>query len=405
MCRAKTIQSRTRDCFAAERGDSEQQMFPRPTIKDVAAAARVSPTTVSHVLNDKGRISPETRARIKRTVERLGYQPNRLAQGLRSGRAGVKALWLPLEPDTGAEALALDYYMRLASATASALFTHGDFVMLMPPAVPDRAVVQIAIDGAIVVDPSENDRRIEVLDRLNVPTVTVERNPIDPDDPWCVASDIAHNMECLLDHLSTAGAQRIGALIPKAMGAWSGEARSAYLSWSEFHGVAPIIRTVQLRPAFDRARHAASSLLRSRKPPDSLIIGAERFVPGVMQAIRDLGRAVPNDLFVAVTVDGNYARAADPGLTAIDLQPELQAALAVDLLVSRLEGVTSPGPRTVPGLLRPRESSASRTSSADPGKGLDDLLASGYRANTIWHPARPIVSEPPAGRSVVDSST
>jgi DNA-binding LacI/PurR family transcriptional regulator len=85
----------------------------RTTIGDVAAAAGVSPTTVSHALNGKGRIDPRTHARIRRTAGRLGYQANWLAGGLRSGRSGVQVLWLPIEPDpASSDALTLDYSMR-----------------------------------------------------------------------------------------------------------------------------------------------------------------------------------------------------------------------------------------------------------------------------------------------------
>ncbi|WP_209439595.1 LacI family DNA-binding transcriptional regulator, partial [Kitasatospora phosalacinea] len=61
----------------------------RVGIKDVAAAAGVSATTVSHVLNavEGKRINPETRQTVLETAERLGYLPNNLARGLRLSRS------------------------------------------------------------------------------------------------------------------------------------------------------------------------------------------------------------------------------------------------------------------------------------------------------------------------------
>lgn len=63
-------------------------------IKDVATAAGVSVTTVSHVLNDVSyaRISPETRDKVRAIAEQLGYGPNRLAQALRTQRTGMLGL-------------------------------------------------------------------------------------------------------------------------------------------------------------------------------------------------------------------------------------------------------------------------------------------------------------------------
>ncbi len=332
----------------------------RTTIRDVAAAAGVSPTTVSHALNGKGRLDPRTRARIERTAERLGYQANRIARGLRSGRYGVQALWLPNEPDASsgdALTLTLDYYMRIASAMAEAFFARGEVVMLLPPVTSSKDRIPVLADGAIVVDPYDDDRRIEVLRRLDIPIVTIERNPIDPDDPWCVASNVGSEIESVLEHLASEGAGRIALLVPDAMGFWSKEERESYRTWSQEHGRAPLTLSVSMRAPFESARRAVRTLLRSRTAPDALVIGAERFVPGVMRAVADAGLGVPDEVLVAVAVDGNLARSSSPPLTAVDLQPERQAFAAAELLWSRLDGEEPRGQWTVPGILRVRQSS------------------------------------------------
>ena len=63
-------------------------------IKDVAQAAGVSVTTVSHVLNNVSyaRVSPETKDKVRAVAEELGYEPNRLAQALRTQRTGMLGL-------------------------------------------------------------------------------------------------------------------------------------------------------------------------------------------------------------------------------------------------------------------------------------------------------------------------
>ncbi len=330
----------------------------RTTIRDVAAAAGVSPTTVSHALNGKGRLDPQTRARIRETAERLDYQPNRIARGLRSGRYGVQALWLPIDQDAASsDALTLDYYMRLASAMTKAFFARGDVVMLIPPVGSSEKLAPLPADGAIVVDPYEDDPRLAALRRLDIPTVTIERNPIDPEDPWCVASDTGGEIETLLEHLASEGAERIALLAPEAMGAWPGEQRDAYRSWSSHRGRGRLTRPVPIHTAFESGRRGVRSLLRLRPCPDAIVIGAERFVPSTMDAIAEAGLSVPGDLLVAVAVDGNHARSSTPPLTAVDLQPEEQAVAAAELLWRRLDGEAPRGQWTVPGILRVRESS------------------------------------------------
>lgn len=64
-------------------------MADRIGIHEVAAAAGVSTTTVSHALNDRGKVSPGTRERVRRVAQELGYRPNRIASALRNRRTGV----------------------------------------------------------------------------------------------------------------------------------------------------------------------------------------------------------------------------------------------------------------------------------------------------------------------------
>ena len=59
-------------------------MSKRVGIREVAAAAGVSVTTVSHSLSGGGQLSDATRERVKSVAEGLNYAPNRLASGLRS---------------------------------------------------------------------------------------------------------------------------------------------------------------------------------------------------------------------------------------------------------------------------------------------------------------------------------
>jgi len=65
------------------------------TIKSVAARARVSPGTVSHVLNHPDRVRPETRARVEAAIAELGFVPNATARQLRAGRSDTVAFLIP----------------------------------------------------------------------------------------------------------------------------------------------------------------------------------------------------------------------------------------------------------------------------------------------------------------------
>lgn len=135
-------------------------------------------------------------------VRELGYRANRHARGLRSGRSGTLALLLPVRASVPAdEALSLEFYMRLASAAASAAFSQDEALMLLPPAIVQTGLRGIELD----------------LGR--------------PDDPWYVASETDANTRQVLDHLAAQGARRIALLVPRTDWGWATETLTAYDGW------------------------------------------------------------------------------------------------------------------------------------------------------------------------------
>lgn len=332
-------------------------MANRPTIRDVAKAAGVSVTTVSHALNDKGRLDPATRAMVLQAVRQLGYRANRHARGLRSGRSGALALLLPVRTGVPAdEALSLDFFMRLASAAAAAAFAQEQALMLLPPAIVQTGLHGLGLDGGIVVDPSPLDPRVSLLTENGLPVVTIERDHGRLDDRWYIASETDANTRQVLDHLVAQGAQRIALLVPRTDWGWAAETLSAYDSWVSEHGAARLIVPVAMQPGEESAFLATRRLLERRRPPDAIFVVAARFVRGVLRAASAVGRRVPQDLLVAAGVDSIHARESEPPVTALELHPERQAEAAVKMLLGRLDDSVVEAPLHIPATLRLRAS-------------------------------------------------
>jgi DNA-binding LacI/PurR family transcriptional regulator len=329
----------------------------RLTIQDVAAAAGVSVTTVSHVLNDKGRVDPATRVRVAQVAQSLGYRANRHARGLRSGRSDALALLLPVGDDSRSdEALQLDFYMRLASTAAATAFTQEYALLLLPPRIVADGLRGFMIDGGIVVDPAPEDPWVGLLLKRNLPVVTVERDLGRPDDPWYVASDAASSTGQILDHLAACGAKRIAMLVPSSRWGWASETLVAYQAWVAEHGVDSWVVPVAMAPGARNAEEVTRRLLAGHQPPDAVFAVAARFVPGVLRAAKASGRQVPGDLLIAAGVDSAQARESDPPITALDLHPERQAEAAVEILLARLNHEPVEVPRHIPATLRVRAS-------------------------------------------------
>ena len=314
-------------------------MAIRPTIRDVAKAAGVSITTVSHSLNGKGRVDPATRAQVMQVVRQLGYRANRNARGLRSGRSDTLGLLLPVRADVQAdEALSLDFYMQLATSAAAAAFSREQALMLLPPTIVQTGLRGFGIDGGIVVDPAPRDPRVSLLTEHGLPVVTIERDLGRPDDRWYVASETDANTRQVLDHLTAQGAERIALLVPETDWGWATETLGAVDSWISEHSAPRLIVPVAMQPGEESAFQATRRLLDGRQPPDAIFVVAARFVRGALRAAAACSRQIPGDLLIAAGVDCVQARAGDPPVTALDLHPERQAEAAVEMLVGRLDG-------------------------------------------------------------------
>jgi DNA-binding LacI/PurR family transcriptional regulator len=310
----------------------------RPTIHDVATEAGVSVTTVSNALNGKGRVDPATRRHVVEVGRRLGYRANRHARGLRSGRAGAVGLLLPIRADGRTdEALSLDFYMRLASAAAAAAFSQQEALMLLPPQIGEPDLRGLALDGGIVVDPSTNDPRVTMFENVGLPVVTIDRD-LGRESEWFVAPRTHENTRLILDHLHTQGARRIALLLPRIDWGWAADTLEAYEAWIAERGVPRLIARVAMSEGERHAYEATVRLLSRRSPPDAIFAVASRFIGGVLRAAHALDREIPAELLVAAGVDSVQAREGDPPVTAMELNPELQAAEAVDMLLGRVAG-------------------------------------------------------------------
>lgn len=322
-------------------------MTNRPTIRDVAREAGVAIVTVSNALNGKGRVDPATRERVVEVARRLGYQANRHARGLRSGRSRALGLVLPVRGDARSdEALSLDFYMRLASAAAASAFSHQQALMLLPPKLGKSDLSGLALDGGIVVDPRFCDPRVTMFEEVGLPVVTIERD-LGREEGWFVACRTDEITRAILDHLAQHGARRIALLLPRADWAWGAETLAAYEAWTAERGAAKVVVRASMVQGEKSAYEATLRVLARRRSPDAIFVLAARFIRGVLRAAAESGREVPSSLLLAAGVDSIHAREGHPPVTAWALHPERQGEEAVEMLLARVAGETSPAGRYV----------------------------------------------------------
>lgn len=294
---------------------------PRVTIKQVAAEAGVSITTVSHVLNDVPglRVNPATKQRILDVSSRLGYVPNGLAQSLRTQRSNTIGL-------IGDEIVTTPFASKLILGAQEVALARDTVLFVVSTGyqrhVEDREIEELLrrqVDGILYA--SMFHRSVSLPRQLSrVPTVFLNAECATPGVPWVAPDEVAGGRDAarvLLD----AGHRRLGFInnvdeIPASAGRLSGfldRVSEAGVDASTVHVVA-----VESEPAGGYA--AAMELLAGPQRPSAIFCFNDRLALGAYRACAELGLRIPED--VSIMGFDNHEYVADgvyPGLTTIEL--------------------------------------------------------------------------------------
>jgi DNA-binding LacI/PurR family transcriptional regulator len=321
------------------------------SIKDVAREAGVSTTTVSHALNDKGRLPEQTRERVREVALRLGYRPSAIARGLVSGRTGVLGLAATVPGLVQDSFASIEYFAKLINGATAEATARGHALIVIPATGGGDAWQRVAVDGAVVVDPVADDPNPEAIRAQGLPLVTVGTEPDRTEPGWCVDNDFKAATGTMLDHLEAAGSVRPALLSWNWMDSYTVDSIDGYRSWCEAHGVEPHIVLIAdpaevdppVRNLVDGSRAGGGG----DAAYDAVFALYEPLGAMVLTAAADRGMAVPADLLVAATADTGIGRTTMPTLTTLEFRPDRLGAEAVVLLIDRLEGRTPEPTRRV----------------------------------------------------------
>lgn len=334
----------------------------RVGIRDVAAAAGVSPTTVSHALSGKGRLPDATRERIAAVAADLGYRPNASARNLVSGKTGLLGIVVSASQESPFGLGDFDYFIQLLSAATGAAVERGLALVVEGIRSGTSAFGSVDVDGAIVVDPVSNDPLLESLDAAGVPVVTTGRRDGPPGfgRPECwVDNDHRAATHEILGHLHKRGAETVGLITTAPVTSYTRDAIAGYREWCDEVGQDPRIAFAKGPINEGAGFRAAEELLGDDQPPDAIYATLDQLALGALLAARARKIPIPSRLMIAGCTDSQASVWADPPLTAVMLNPEEIGRAAVTSLIDLIEskGVV-PEARIVPTGVLERDSTA-----------------------------------------------
>jgi LacI family transcriptional regulator len=315
------------------------------TLKDIARTLDLSITQVSRALNDHSDVNEETRLRVKEAARTMNYHPNVSARKLVSGRSGMVGLVVHQHRNIGQDGIFLEVVAGLSAqfsgrGTQFVLHIMAENELALP--VYQKLIGKAMLDGFVLIDPLDDDPRIDFLQRAGIPFVVHGRNRTDAEYPYFDIENeqLAHD---LTSHLTARGHRQIAFL--------NGVAGRSYVTAREV-GYRRALKDVQVIPPaehhlnsdMDEANGLVGTvrLFSGAAPrPTAIICSNVRLAQGAYQALAALGLSVPSDVSVVAHDDqlpSLRASAFFPALTVTKAPLRDSWAPLADCLAGAIEG-------------------------------------------------------------------
>ena len=307
------------------------------TINDVARLAGVSKGTVSKHLNGGRHVSVANKLKIAAAINELGFEPNRIAQGLSLKRSHTIGLIVAN--------IGNPYYAELIRGAEDVASTLGYTLLLASTdGEPKRessivkAMRQRQVDGVIFASVRLADREVMALVRDGMNVVLASRHLPDADvDMVLVDSELGATMA--VEHLIKHGHNRIAyvggpvsiAQFQERTRGWRKALEAAGLPVHQDYAVHSQLLSV------DAGASATESLLKLSQPPTAIFAATDNLAFGVLKTCNRMGYRVPEELALIGFDNVNFGEIALSPLTTIDGFGQEIGQRAMRMLVERIE--------------------------------------------------------------------
>ena len=272
------------------------------TIRDVAKRAGVSPSTASRALNGKGRMRPETRARILRAAQELGYRPNVHARGLATRVTGcigvvIAARHLPVERS---------FYGLVLEAIESTLDREGYHVVfsVLRDQSPPKCAQEGRVDGLALLGTDVGPQLVLPL-REQLPVVLVDHAIPGVDS---VLPDSESGARAAVAHLIAHGHREIAFIAETLTDPSFARRLAGYREALAAHGIPyreELVAEGGRRPQSWQV--AMNKLLQLEKLPTAIFAANDSMAIGAMRVLQARGISVPEGMAVVGFDDGDLA--------------------------------------------------------------------------------------------------
>ena len=310
----------------------------RATLKDIAHRTGFSVSTISRVLHDRSKkykIGDATKQLIKQAAEDLGYRPNSLARGLRLRQTNEIGIVVPDISNPFFSALIKSFAAELRRGGNNFIVYDSDEDITIERA-SIRSLLEKRVDGIIIASVGQDSTHLEKLRNSSVPLVTVDRcfNSLDVDS---VSVDNVQGTLLAVNHLIREGHTRI-AFIQGLPGTYANETRLRGYKLALEQASIPVDEHLVVGDDFRSMNGYLETrlLLSMPSPPTAIFTAGDLIALGALEACKESGFRIPDDVSLATFDDPVFATYLSPALTAVEQPISRMAEMAVAMLYRRI---------------------------------------------------------------------
>jgi LacI family transcriptional regulator len=311
---------------------------PQITIKDIAKALGVSPSTVSRALKDNPDISRETKDTVHKYAQEHNYKPNVLALNLRTNRSNTIGVIIP-------QLVHHFFSCVLSGIEVTAAKTGYNILIAQSNEKYEREVKIVhsflaarvcGVITSLAKDTIQYDHYQELLDH-NIPIVFYDRICTGIHTGRVVVDDYAGSFGAV-EYLIQTGCKRIFFYSGPPHLEISKNRRNGYLDAMKKYKIPVNDRMIKFCDTREQAIAITPDILEEKDRPDGFFAINDETASGILYACKQAKLKVPDEVSICGFTDGAIAQATEPELTTIEQHGEEIGESAINLLISKIEG-------------------------------------------------------------------
>lgn len=312
------------------------------TLKDVAALSGVSPSTVSRVCKDHPSISRETKEKVRKAIEQLGYEPNFQSADTASKSKTIGIILLPSQKESFENA----FHLELIHGISQFCNQHN-YMNTIITGQNDEEILQVItnlvkseqVDGFIVTYSKQNDPIVDYLYNEGLLYVVIGKPYNFTNETICVDNDNVLAMQEATEYLLNLGHENIAYLGSDSNFMFASDRKSGYQLALLNHGIAidpeNIVELPYIIP--DEDIKAVYHLLNRSDHPTAILVSDDIFAVALERVCIETGLSIPEDLSIISFNNSLFAKLTSPQLTSVDINSVQLGIEAASQVINHIE--------------------------------------------------------------------